>query len=120
MEALGPLLVLLSLPLMFRLIPPNRFFGLRVPSTLRNRSIWYDANARTARHLFVFGLFLVSLEFVLPPSIMVETLRVVAFIGFAAIIIADWRTANRWEREQRDSGDRGGDRPRQVHSGQTP
>ena len=32
MEALGPVLALLSLPLMFRWIPPNRFFGLRIPS----------------------------------------------------------------------------------------
>jgi|SRR3954447_19680092 len=119
MEAIGPLLVLLSLPLMFRVIPPNRFFGLRVPSTLRNRSIWYDANARSARHLFVFGLFLISLEFLLPASIMIETLRVVAVIGFASIIIVDWRTANRWHRESPD-GRHGGDQRRQVHSGQTP
>lgn len=103
MEAIGPLLVLFSVPLMFRWIPPNSFFGLRIPSTLRNRSVWYDANALSARHLFVLGAFLVFLEFVLPPSIRIETLRAVASIGFATIIIMDWRTANRWERERRDT-----------------
>ncbi len=103
MEAIGPVLLLLSLPLMFRCIPPNRFFGLRVPSTLRNKSVWYDANALSARHLFALGAFLVFLEFVLPLSVRIGMLRAVASIGFAAIIIMDWRTANRWERERTES-----------------
>jgi uncharacterized membrane protein len=104
MEAIGPVLVLFSIPLMFRWIPPNRFFGLRIPSTLRDASVWYDANALSARHLFGLGLFLVSLEFVLPLSARNATLCLVASIGFAAIIIADWRTANRWERERNANG----------------
>jgi hypothetical protein len=103
MEAIGPVLLLLSLPLMFRWIPPNRFFGLRIPSTLRTQSVWYDANALSARHLFALGAFLVLLEFLLPLSIRIGMLRAVASIGFATIIIMDWRTANRWERERRDS-----------------
>jgi uncharacterized membrane protein len=101
MEAIGPLLLLISLPLMLRWVPPNRVFGLRIPSTLRDRSVWYDANALSARHLFVLGLVLVVLEFVLPRSIRVGTLRATATIGFAAIIVSDWRTANRWERERK-------------------
>jgi hypothetical protein len=113
MEALGPVLVLLSIPLMFRWIPPNRFFGLRIPSTLRNPSVWYDANALNARHLFGLGLFLVFLEFVLPRSARSVTLRLVASIGFAAVIIADWRTATRWERERRDTGPGAATRERQ-------
>ena len=115
MEAIGPLLVLLSLPLMFRWVPPNRFFGLRIPSTLRNRSVWYDANALSARHLFSLGLFLVLLEFVLPRSIRIEALRVIASIGFASIIFFDWRTANRWERERR-AGATASDRSRELPS----
>jgi hypothetical protein len=117
MEAIGPVLVLLSLPLMFRWVPPNRFFGLRIPSTLRNRSVWYDANALSARHLFSLGLFLVLLEFVLPRSIRIEALRVIASIGFASIIIFDWRTANRWERERRDAGASGAPSGIQPHRG---
>ena len=104
MEAIGPVLVLLSLPLMFRWVPPNRLFGLRIASTLRNRSVWYDANALDGRHLFSLGLLLVLLEFVLPRSIRIEALRVIASIGFASIIIFDWRTANRWERERTTAG----------------
>jgi hypothetical protein len=29
-----------------------------------------------------------------------EALRVIASVGFAVIMIADWRTANRWERQR--------------------
>ena len=101
MEAIGPILILFSLPLMFRWIPPNQLFGFRTPATLRDRSVWYDANALTARHLFALGVVLVSLEFVLPRALRIGVLRVIATIGFVAIIVTDWRTANRWERERR-------------------
>ncbi len=103
MEAIGPLLLLLSVPLMLRWIPPNRFFGLRIPSTLRNVSVWYDVNARHARHLFVLGLLLVLLELLLPLPLRMWTLRVIATAGLAAIVIVDWRAANRLERQRSSS-----------------
>jgi SdpI/YhfL family protein len=110
MEAIGPLLLLVSLPLMLRWIPPNRFFGFRIASTLRDPSIWYDVNALNARHLFALGLTLVLLEFVLPRSMRIDVLATVATIGMVTILVADWRTANRWERERREG--RGADRAR--------
>ena len=43
---LSVLLVLVSLPLLFRRIPPNAFYGLRVPATYADEWVWYEANAR--------------------------------------------------------------------------
>ena len=103
MEAIGPILILTSIPLMLRWVPRNRFFGLRVPATLRNESVWYDVNALCARHLFLLGLVLVALEFVLPLSMRIPVLRVIATVGFVGIIVADWRIANRLERQRRAS-----------------
>lgn len=100
MEAIGPVLVLVSIPLMLRWIPQNRIYGFRIPATLRNKSVWYDANALCARHFFLLGLFLVLLEFALPSSIRTQTLRLTALAGLVAITAVDWRTANRWERER--------------------
>ena len=103
MEAIGIILILVSVPLALRWIPRNHVFGFRTPATLRDESVWYDANALCARHMLVLGVLLVSLEFVLPASLRTPILRAVATVGFIGIIIADWRTANRWARE-RSSG----------------
>jgi uncharacterized membrane protein len=100
MEALGPVLILLSIPLIFRLIPPNRFYGLRSPATRSSESIWYDANALSGRHMFALGLLMVALEFLLPRSVRTLVLATVGWVGLIGIMIADWRTANRWRRER--------------------
>ena len=114
MEAIGPLLLVFSLPFMLRLVPPNRFFGFRIPATLRDRSVWYDANALISRHLFVLGVVLVSLEFVLPLRLRIGMLRAIASVGCVAILIADWRTANRWERARRNPAPRATGLARQL------
>jgi uncharacterized membrane protein len=102
MEALGPVLIVVSIPLIFRWVPPNRFFGLRIPATLRNQSVWYEANARNGRHLFALGLVMVLLEFVLPATLRIAVLRTIGTVGFVTIIVMDWRTANRrWRERQR-------------------
>jgi uncharacterized membrane protein len=99
MEAIGPVLVVLSIPLILRWIPQNRFFGLRIPATCGNKSVWYDANALCGRHLLLLGLLMVTLEFLLPRSMRTPVLATIGWIGFVGIIAADWRTANRWRRE---------------------
>jgi uncharacterized membrane protein len=100
MEALGPVLIVFAIPLIFRWIPPNRFFGLRIPATHSDVSVWYDANALVGRHMFALGLVMVLLEFVLPASSRIAVLRVVGTVGFVIMIVVDWRTANRWRRER--------------------
>src|SRR5918999_1698802 len=101
MEAIGLILIVTSVPLLMRWVPPNRVFGFRVPATLGDRSVWYDANALCARHMLLLGVALVGLEFILPAPSRVPILRVVATIGFFGVIIADWRTASRWAHERR-------------------
>ena len=100
MEAIGPLLVVLSIPLIFRWIPRNRFYGFRVPATCSNESVWYDANALCGRHLFVLGLVMVLLDFLLPRSARTPVLATIGWIGLVVIVAADCRTANRWRRER--------------------
>jgi hypothetical protein len=100
MEAIGPALILLSIPLIFRWVPRNRIYGFRIPPTLANDSVWYDANALSGRHMFALGLMMVLLEFILPAANRAVVLSTIAFVGLAVIIAADWRTANRWLRER--------------------
>jgi len=35
---------LMSIPLIFALVPPNRFYGLRTAKTIANDKLWYKAN----------------------------------------------------------------------------
>ena len=100
MEALGPVLILFSIPMILRWVPQNRFYGFRIPATIRNKSVWYDANALCGRHMFLLGVLMVGLEFLLPPAIRIQILRTVGAIGVGVILVADWRTANRWRRER--------------------
>jgi len=100
MEAIGPVLLVMSIPFMLRWIPRNHVFGFRVAATLANDSVWYDANARGARQTFVLGLFMVALEFILPLAIRNQVLATVAIVALPIIVVTNWRTANRWRRER--------------------
>jgi uncharacterized membrane protein len=52
----GLLLALLSIPLMLRRIPPNHFYGFRLPKTINNPDIWYEINAYSGQRLFASGV----------------------------------------------------------------
>jgi hypothetical protein len=50
------LLVGLSIPLLLDKVPPNPWYGFRVPSTLANANLWYKVNRYTARWLLSSGI----------------------------------------------------------------
>ena len=52
----GGLLCVLCVPMIFRKIPPNRFYGFRTAKTLSDERIWYEANAIGGRWLFLAGV----------------------------------------------------------------
>lgn len=55
----GLLLVGLSIPLLLDKIPPNPWYGVRVPSTLADPVRWYKANRYMARGLLLTGIITV-------------------------------------------------------------
>ena len=95
MAALGPVLVLVSIPLLCGWIPRNRLYGFRVAATLRHDAIWYDVNARSARHFLSLGAVMVVLELALPPGFRPEVLATVAVVGLVVATFVNWRYANR-------------------------
>ena len=98
MEAIGPVLILLSIPLVFRWVPRNRLYGFRVGATLRHDVVWYDVNARSASQLLALGAGMVALEFVLPLELRNQVLSAFAVIGLVFIVVINWRRANRLAR----------------------
>lgn len=48
-------MVLAALPLLLQLVPPNRWYGFRLPGTRLNPELWYSVNAVGAK-LFISAM----------------------------------------------------------------
>jgi hypothetical protein len=55
----GALLLLTSIPLALRLVPPNRAYGIRIPKAFASPQNWYAINAFGGWVLGLYGLFCV-------------------------------------------------------------
>lgn len=61
--------VLISVPLILKLIPPNGIYGFRIPATQASRAIWYPANAFMGWALSVAAVVSATLLVVLPETV---------------------------------------------------
>ncbi|HEX6408169.1 MAG TPA: SdpI family protein [Gemmatimonadales bacterium] len=106
---LGILFVALAWPLANRRIPPNRWYGLRVPATFADKTVWYDANAVTGRDMMTLGAVVTVVAVVLPhvAHLRIEsyTLILVALLALGSLVLAirGWRLANQLLRERRNA-----------------
>ncbi len=53
------LLAIAAMPLVFGLVPPNRFYGVRTAKTLSNSALWYRVNRFAAVGMAAFVLPLI-------------------------------------------------------------
>jgi hypothetical protein len=63
--AVAAVMCVAGAPLMMKKIPPNAFYGVRIPSTLRDEEAWYRANEAFGRHLMILGVLVAVLVTVL-------------------------------------------------------
>ncbi len=101
---LGALFVGMAIPLVLRRVPPNRWYGLRVPATLADEHVWYEANVVAGRDFIKAGVvtILAGLLFMfLPLPIWVSVLLWAGIVEIAvlAAVFHSWRYANRLQRE---------------------
>ena len=54
------LLILFAVPLWMRMVPPNRFYGVRTRATLGDEQRWYAVNASAGLDLLVSGVVLLA------------------------------------------------------------
>jgi uncharacterized membrane protein len=59
------LLILFAVPLWMRMIPPNRFYGVRTRATLDDEQRWYAVNASTGLDLLLSGIVLLAGIFII-------------------------------------------------------
>ncbi|MDO8988161.1 MAG: SdpI family protein [Sideroxyarcus sp.] len=57
---IGVLAILLSLPLVLRIIPMNRRYGIRVREAFASQRNWYEINAYGGKLLLAFGVFMLA------------------------------------------------------------
>jgi uncharacterized membrane protein len=85
----GILLVLISLPLLLKKIPPNPVYGFRLSPALDDRRIWYATNAHSAKRLMLAGassaLAAIALYFV--PGIRLDIYALGCLAVFAIVAL---------------------------------
>lgn len=62
---IGLLSLILGVPLAQRRVRPNRWYGLRLPATFADETVWYDANAATGRDMMALGAAFTSFALLL-------------------------------------------------------
>lgn len=58
---IGPIVILLSLPLLFRFIPPNGWYGVRIPAAYKSPDNWYRINRMGAVYLMIYGFVCIAI-----------------------------------------------------------
>ena len=83
----GVILVAVSVPMIFGLVPRNPLYGFRTPTTLRSDEVWYPANRFAGGALACAGvvwLFAAAL-FAGPTALTIGTVSLV--LAFAASFV---------------------------------
>jgi len=101
--AMNFLLAVLSIPFLWNLVPRNRFYGFRVPATLRDDQVWYSMNHRVARVMIpVCGVLALSAvvfrQVGLDSRVGRNFLSVITLAAIGAVTLRGWSEANRLER----------------------
>jgi uncharacterized membrane protein len=61
---IGGMTILVSVPLAMRVVPMNRFYGVRHRKAFASKHNWYEINAYGGRLLMLFGAFLLGFGYV--------------------------------------------------------
>ncbi len=92
--AVGILMVVAGAPLKLRKVPPNRIYGLRIPSTLRDEAVWYGANQTTGSFLLIVGLLTagVAIGLELVPAVDQKTSAIVCVVVLlSGLALTAWK-----------------------------
>ncbi|GMV98968.1 MAG: hypothetical protein AMXMBFR84_01080 [Candidatus Hydrogenedentota bacterium] len=60
---IGLVIIAVSLPLILNKIPPNHFYGVRIPKAFESERNWYDINAYGGRALCSWGAVILLAAF---------------------------------------------------------
>ncbi len=55
---IGLTMTAIAIPLVLRMVPMNRYYGIRLPKAFKSDRNWYDINAYGGKVLLVYGVAL--------------------------------------------------------------
>ena len=90
---LGVLVILVSLPLVLRMVPMNRVYGIRVSKAFASEQNWYQINTWGGALFLALGLFLVAFSYVTwdiappPTSLWAPVFLVVPLFAIIPVIV---------------------------------
>jgi hypothetical protein len=104
----GGLLFFLALPLLNSRVPPNPFYGFRIPSTLRDPQLWYAVNRFGAVRLITAAASLVIASVLLYflPGISVDQYALACLAVFGTVFTAGLIQSLRYLRSLQQARDR--------------
>ena len=89
------MLVLISIPLILRVVPPNGLYGFRTAATQSSRAIWYPANAFMGWALTIAAVLSAVVLWVLPPTVTRWRVWAAFLVPLAAALAASLVYVNR-------------------------
>jgi uncharacterized membrane protein len=99
MTIVGVVLIVSSIPLIFRKVPRNGVYGVRFSETLADDYVWYEVNATGGRDFLVVGCALMALARWAPMT-QIEML-VITLGGVLGAAAVSWRRARGLARARR-------------------
>lgn len=98
----GILFIGLGVPLALRKVSPNHWYGLRIPATLSNEKVWYEANEHCGKHFILIGIGIIIVAIILDVLVAAILTKVLFWSGLVLIstfhmVFHQWRHANRLE-----------------------
>ena len=77
-------LILAALPLMFRLVPPNRWYGFRLPGAMVSPEAWFKINALGGNLLVASWILCMGVNLLV---MMLSTERARPFLGWINLVL---------------------------------
>ena len=64
---MGLLVILICVPMILEMVPPNNWYGFRTRRTLSDPNVWYPANRIAGQYLAVAGTVIARASPCMPP-----------------------------------------------------
>ncbi len=87
---LNAVLVLASLPLVLRLVPPNRWYGFRLPGTEASLDNWYEINALAGKMFILSMVICAGVNLLFLWQGLEKALPYLGWINFGMIVLSVW------------------------------